>query len=362
MVFDPSITQIYTTPGKDLNVFPGIVATRLPPVPDEQVPELIERIRYHLIEIMANGKVEDGEWLIKWCTNIVQRPEVKTGVPLVFYGKQGAGKGIFFEFMRQKVLGDSITSQCERTEADLFSRFSNKHVHRLLIQVDEGEALARFAGAIKNLSTNSHINYEIKGINPITTLNFANIVITTNVVNPVMVETSDRRFALFNVSDKKIFDQADPFYGKDLHDYLQRPEVARAWYQYLMQIDLSGNLGNMQRTRPKTDYYVSERNKSIPIVARFLSALINTNKYRTNAQDEKPEIAAKNFYKDFSSFVEFGGFSEKMSLTNFGLAIKVVNGVTKIRHRSGFRYVLDYDVIKCFLVSNNEFDDDAICE
>jgi hypothetical protein len=355
-----------------LNIWPGFKADRIHAelrAPD--LEELVRPIRHHIVQVIANQNEEHGEWILDWMASIVQRPHIRTEVPIVISGKQGVGKGIIFDFFRENVLGSGISAQIQNPAQDLFSRFANKQVNRLFMQIDEAEGMAKFADQLKNLVTAKNLNYEIKGLMPLVCENYLNIVITTNHERPVLVESSDRRYAMFKASDCYL--KHDHYYV-DLGEHLKRPEVAKAFFVYLASRDISRHGdGNFQKSRPITEYYLQARNASIPIIQRFLSALINTNRYASNAdrmsddsvpcpreRSEPVECSCTLLFQDFTKFQEYGKFQSNMTHSIFALKIKNVFGIAKKLKRGMYVYEICYKDLFNSLSKNNEFDEEAI--
>jgi len=371
------IPDVENTPPRILNLWPGFEAEKHELAAAEMSlaaqEELIRPIRKHMLYVLASQNEEHCEWMLDWMASIVQRPHVRTEVPLVISGKQGVGKGIIFDFFRSGVLGSAISSQIQNPGQDLFARFANKHVDKIFIQIDEGEGMAKFADQLKNLITTTTINYEIKGISPITAQNYINIVITTNHDRPVLIESSDRRYALFKASD--VFLKDDNYYLQ-LANHLKRKDVARAFFDFLKARDLSNYPGNFQRSRPLTEYYLQARSASIPILPRFLSAIVNTQRYISGcaaSSDGAPasdsaseanggECSCLLLFRDFLRFQECGRFQSNMTQNIFSLKLKSVTGIARKFKRGGYLYEIDYGALRASLVQNNEYDEDAIID
>jgi hypothetical protein len=356
LVCDPSPGSIYTGP-RDINIWPGFAVTSQPPILDlELVQSLVAPIVSHIQEVIVNGIIEHSEWLLDWMANIVQRPDKKTQVPIVISGKQGVGKGIIFDFFREFVLGLAVSTQIQSPGQDLFSRFANQHINKVLLQMDEGDGLAKYADHLKNLTTSSHTNYEIKGLMPMVARNYLNIIITTNHERPVLVETSDRRFVLFKASDIHL---GNPSYYRNLGAHLKIPGVSRAFYQFLMGRDLTKYVDHFQTSRPMTEYYMQTRQNSISVVHKFISALINSQKYVSNNNNTKVEVSSACLFKDFIHFIELGRFQSTMTSTGFSSKMKSIEGISKCYKKSGpFFYSLNYPQIRAALLKNHEYDED----
>ena len=113
------------------NLWAGYLAEQLPPVPDDEVEGLVQPIIVHIREVMANDNEAHTAYLLDWTANIIQRPWAKTNVAIKLFGKEGVGKGILFDWLRQGVLGKHCTSQTGDPENDIFGRFATGLVNKV---------------------------------------------------------------------------------------------------------------------------------------------------------------------------------------------------------------------------------------
>ena len=170
LVVDPCFTN-----PKDLNFWPGILAARLPPIPDQQVPTLIAPFVRHVLEVLCNDDDYTCQYILDLMASMVQRPHAQTGVVVSLFGRQGCGKGILLAALREYVLGPAITYQTPKAEDDLMGRFANGAFNKVMVQVDEVGSMHEFDNLIKNLVTNSTIRLERKGKDCITVKNLTNL-------------------------------------------------------------------------------------------------------------------------------------------------------------------------------------------
>ena len=91
---------------------------------------------------------------------------------------------------------------------------------------------------------------------------------------------------------------------------------------------------------------------SIPIVHRFLSALLNSHQIPDT-------ITGMALFKKFIDFHEAGKYKHQMSVTAFGRALKDVVGIEKKHIQSGAAYKFKSDILRQHLVETNQYDDDA---
>ena len=89
----------------------------------------------HIYNIWASGDSVLYEYILNWFAYILQYPWKKIGVLLVVKSKQGAGKGIVFNFMEQ-ILGRNLYSQISSIKL-LLGDFNKTLEGRLLINLDE---------------------------------------------------------------------------------------------------------------------------------------------------------------------------------------------------------------------------------
>ena len=235
-------------------------------------------------------------------------------------------------------------------------------------QVDEVKSLHGHSDALKNLITNNTLQLEKKGRDIITVRNYCNLLFTSNHEAALYVPTDDRRFTLFRATPRY---RGNLDYLRALSAHLDRPEVARAVYQFLMARDLSPYGYDMQASRPITQYYREAQAISIPVTSRFLSAYVNHNAHAAivgvvaeedagAAAQQQQELSAVKFYQHYVAFHHAGNHRTLLTDTAFGRVVHRVDGVLKIRGRRGHAYALDLERIRQHLVATKEFDEDAL--
>jgi hypothetical protein len=203
---------------------------------------------------------------------------------------------------------------------------------------------------LKDLITNQTLNYEKKGKDTIVVSNLTNLILTSNNANALTVSPDDRRFALFQCSSVH---KGDTNYFQELGAELERPEVARAYYQYLMSLDLSDYPVSFQHKRPITEFYRETQHNSIPVISRFFSAIVNTESYER-------KFSSRQLYKQYELFQTAGNYKYLMTETAFGRDAKKIQGVAAKRASAGIFYTLDLQAIKKYLEEVNEFDPDTL--
>ena len=344
------------------NMWNGFVAERLPPVASAaEVEALVAPIVHHIGRVMTDDDAGHTGWVLDYLANILQRPHQKTQVAISFFGKQGCGKGILFDFFRTKILGTNCSKQTSNPLADLFGGFASGLVNSVMVQIDEITNLKDKKDSLKDLITSDKVRYEQKGKDCIVVQNLANLVFTSNNESTLSIAPDDRRFVLFKCSSVYMGDAA---YFQKLARHLERPEVARALYQFLMARDLGRYPYHFQSLRPKTAYYKAAQLASIPVLMRFLSGVANAETTATTdaaAGSSSEKAGANLFYERYTRFYNAGNYKFKyiLSMKAFAGAVEPVAAITKRRAGRGIVYHIDRAALRLQLQDSNEYDEDA---
>jgi hypothetical protein len=86
------------------------------------------------------------QYFVNWCAHRVQRPGERPKVALVFQSNQGCGKGIFWEWFGEKVIGSKYFFGTAGMR-DLTGHFNEGLVHKVLIFLDESKTKDTFQNA-----------------------------------------------------------------------------------------------------------------------------------------------------------------------------------------------------------------------
>jgi len=330
------------------NLWKPFKAATLPPVDDSLVQSFVEPIINHISHVITGGNEEHTGWILDYIANMVQRPEKKTQVAISLYGEEGCGKGIIFEFLRKEVMGSFCSFQTATPENDLFGRFANGALHRVFIQVDEVKSLHEHNDKLKDFITNETLNYEKKGKDTIVVKNISNLLLTSNNENALTVSSTDRRFALFRCSSVH---RGNREYFNELGKHLKSPKVARAFYQFLMGRDLSMYPYDFQSSRPITEYYKETQLAGIPVLARFLSALVN--------DDMSLNYKSRDLYDNYKRFHVEGNYKFLLTETSFSREIQRITGISRRRTCNGTLFEIDRETVKKTLMDSNKYDPDV---
>lgn len=227
--------------------------------------KLIKPILDH-IKILSNFEEKSYEYIINWLSSIIQKPEKKTGVCPVFISDQGAGKTSFFEWISNEIIGKDWTLTISNND-NIFKNFNSELNNKLFTILDEAQLDGNYkkkADQLKSLITQQYIRIEYKGIDPVVMNDRNNYVILTNNDFPVKVEQTDRRFAVFNVSNDNI---GDDIYFTNLNKAFDNDIIKKHFFHYLLYNNI--NDFHAERDIPKTKAKIDLKKESSPSPVKF---------------------------------------------------------------------------------------------
>jgi hypothetical protein len=339
------------------NLFNGFKADEYEPIVNkEDINGLIEPI-INQLKVVAQ---DEYEFLIKYYAYIIQYPELKTNINIIIAGKDGTGKSIINDFFREKILGSELSSQTDDTD-ELFGKFSNIYVKKLFLQIDEiskEDFSKKKLEKLKNITTSKTIKYEKKGFDPITINNYLNTIMTTNNEFTVPISQTDRRNVFFKCENTYL---GNYDYWTELSSHLKRNEVARAFYEYLLNYDLSSIFNNhnvesgLQFIRPQTKYNDEIKSLCLSYNYRFLSALASYD-----VEEPFIEFRAGELYNKYLNWFEGCKWGSKpSSVKKFFMDVKEILKDYKKKKEDANYYRINKKEIMEYLVKNNLYDEDA---
>jgi hypothetical protein len=334
---------------KRYNTWPGFVAEKIQAVPDEQVVDLVAPIVLHIHEVIAPENQEYTDWILDYFANIVIRLWQKTQVALSIVGVEGCGKDVLLDWLRLKILGKTITHQTDDLTSDLFNRFSDSFVNKVLIVGDEIKNVFEHVERLKDFISGEFRQYERKYVQKKDKeYNYCNLILTSNNENTINIPPDDRRYCLFRCSDKY---KENVEYFNALFAHLEKPQVQRAFFQFLKSRDITKHKPHFQEHRPITKYYLENRLICILPLDRFVSAFIN------NGQNQK--LSASHFYEMYCLFCDKNGYKLKKDNAHFGQTVVLIDGIVKVRSSNNNVYIFDIPAMQKYLIKNKRFDEDA---
>ena len=167
-------------------------------------------LREHIENIIAGGRKETADYIIKWSAWAVQNPGSVPEVALVLRGGRGAGKGKFFAHLLRRIFGAHGMHLSQREQ---FTGKFNAHMRScVLLVVDE----AYWAGdkqaeaVLKALITESVLTLEAKHVDSTQWPNCLHIIILANEDWVVPAGEDERRYVKSDVSDRYANNKCPP--------------------------------------------------------------------------------------------------------------------------------------------------------
>jgi len=156
----------------------------------------------HIKNRWCAGNDEEYEYVLNWFAHLIQKPWVKMGVVLCLRSKQGAGKGIILNILRQ-IIGDNHYFQCNNLD-QLTGNFNGIGEGKILTNLDEafwGKDKKK-EGMLKNLITEETKLVNKKNKENYIVEDFCNYLVSTNNDCFIPASENERRFYALEVSDE----------------------------------------------------------------------------------------------------------------------------------------------------------------
>lgn len=213
---------------EDLNLWSGIPCA---PIMNGDVSLVLE-----LINVLCGGNEVKARYLTMWLAHMVQRPEEKCVIVPVIIGEQGTGKGLFTDGLLYRILTGSFYIRLDKP-GTIKERFNAEQSRKFLTVLDEASWRGdhELVGIMKSLTGSSTMTVEEKFGGRYTIENYSRYIITSNDLESVRIEVSNRRYLVLESSNAwkgtgKFKELANALRGGNLH---------RAFYGYLLGLDIS---------------------------------------------------------------------------------------------------------------------------
>ena len=207
--------------------------------------ETIDIYLNHL-KYICNNDEKAYNYFENWLAHIIQKPEKKTLVAIVFYSIiEGVGKNLIFDIYSELLKG--YTNTFRDTNA-LTDRFNADMSGKLFVLGDEINARAQeIANELKNIITRNTEIIEFKGKDKYSLNDYKNYAFTTNNENVFKVSNNDRRFVFIECPEEK----KDEEYYKKLVEFKNSSSCLKQLFNYFKNKDIS----NFNSSKiPMTDY------------------------------------------------------------------------------------------------------------
>jgi hypothetical protein len=246
----------------------------------------IQPILDHLKMVYCAGVEEHYQYVLKWFAKIIQDPENRPQVGLVFYSKQhGTGRNTFTNFFQNEILGYNLSASARKIDR-IFGRFNSILAKCMFLVIEEASGeLKPFMEDFKNLITEPTFTIEKKNIDAGTYKNYVNALLLTNNPDILDIDDRDRRFAMFESSASK---KDDEEYFRTLYACIKKKKNAGLFIKYLREeVDASWTPMEFQKYRPITKTYRKQQSVNAKNYIKFISHITSDEGINCNYINEK---------------------------------------------------------------------------
>ncbi|KAF0754888.1 hypothetical protein AaE_005161 [Aphanomyces astaci] len=234
----------------------------------------IERFLEHIRLIWAAGNQAVYEAIMKVFAMYVQRPDQKTQLCLVMLGREGVGKNIITDILKNFVIGGRYVLETADI-SKITQRFNGSVENKLLCVLDEaasvnGKDRHKDQEALKVLINSTELVVEKKGQEPYTIQDRCNYICFSNNDYVIKASTEMRRFVYCRVSGAKI---GNAKYFRDMYEDFSKRGAGIHLYHCLMNLDVANFVP--QRDFPMTEAKAEMQRDAIDKTIQWVVASIN---------------------------------------------------------------------------------------
>jgi Family of unknown function (DUF5906) len=234
----------------------------------------------HVLQVVCRGNAEHAGYVIGWLAQMVQHPDEKPGVGLVLKGAKGAGKDTVADYVSRMIGRRHAPTVAESDH--IVGKFNARLENALLLHVQEGSWAGdrKAEGVLKYLVTSDHIEIERKGIDSINLPSVVRLFISANADWVVPASPDERRWAVFEVSERY---RGDAAYFAALRAEMNGKGPA-ALLHYLREYDLSSfNV----RAAPETEGLLNQKIESLRGMERWWFEILNRGALGNGSLDDE---------------------------------------------------------------------------
>lgn len=282
---------------------------------------------YEHLKHLVNYDDDCYNYLVDYLAHIVQLPGERPDVCLIFKGTQGTGKNLFFELFGDNILGQQYRLTAENPD-HVLGKFNLNH-NKLIVVLDEMKCSKATSEQLKALITAPTLNFEKKGVDGCPIRNMGRYFMFTNNDIPVKIEENDRRFVVFETSNKYL-GSINTSYFKNLAECLSNPKKMRKFYNELMNKEITTDF---RKDRPKTQIYADiQELTSKDLLDQFIED------YREDSNN-KSELVSGVWYEKFKDWL-FQNDQKNFNITQATFIKKLVirNVLDKTKKSNGQRF------------------------
>ena len=318
--------ELENCPEDEFNIWTGFQGKRV------SVPESdgLKLMKSFIMESWANNDLLTYNYIISWFAGLITNLKGINRVALAMISPQGTGKGTLVDFMDLVLRAVNIVSVTGITA------ITDKHNTILqgkrLVNINEmsstkDEFKSNF-DKIKSYITDPTVVINPKGVDPFKIKNISNFILFTNHRDAIIVEESDRRYAIFEMSSAHINDTE---YFSNVRKECFNQSVADEFYTYLLDF-ASVDISKIPNTELRQE--MMNMSKSTPL--KFLDSINEDSDLKTRILNNGTEVSANDLYSQYQTWCSNNGERNVLTATKFGTIISTK--LTKKRTNRGMIY------------------------
>ncbi len=289
-----------------------------------EAKNLIDISLYHdlLLNVICSG--DNFMYSIVWTflDQIIQQPDKKIGVCLVFLSRMGTGKGTAIQPIVELLSGYSfVTSDSEA----IFSRFNHHLSDKLFIYYNEAAELnynKSLNSKFKHLITEEITSYEIKNGPNFMAPNLCRMVLDSNQDSLISESGDSRRTWYTNISESRIGDKE---YFSKLYKLYETPGFYETLMYQLSTFDLDPWIP-LLRNPIKNEVLLDQQLQSLNDIQEWWLSCLEENRifevHYELTSDGGFKISNQELYNSFVSFTKKAGKKVYDPKTAFGKLMK----------------------------------------
>jgi hypothetical protein len=312
-LFRKDVIKYYSESPNDFSFFQGYKY----PLVDKVDIELIQPWLDHVKYVICNDDEVMYQYVINWMAFTAREKLRKTGTMLFIASAQGSGKGEAFSDVIAELLAGYSAKNVTKLE-DITGTFNSIVENKRLIVCNELKPAdnSKLDGdALKSVATDNTLTLNAKHKVQREAQNVAQIILTTNHMDAMRFENSDRRFVAIRPNDRyapqlngKPNPECEPYFTA-LFKSINNDKFYSNLFTYLMNIDTKGwNYRNIPMNDVRQDLLALSRNSYEVFIQEHV------NQFITGWVCNDAFLA----YKDFATTYNYG----QCSNTTFGMKLK----------------------------------------
>jgi len=254
---------------------------------------------------LVGAENKSYDYFINFLAHLIKKPAERIPVCFIFKSKQGVGKNMMLDCVGN-LIGKHhyITSS---NPQDFFGDYAEGFFRKLLVNLNEceGKDTFDFEGRIKSFTTEPTITLNPKFVRQTTINNYARLIITTNKPNPIPIDirSKDRRFIVFQSTDKYLNDKYGTLFWTKLKEHFEKPEFISSLYDFFNTRDIEQI--KWIEDRPITCAYLEMCKQYIPVEALFMEDYIDNLTINKNKQYQ---VSTIELYEKYIMYCKIYGF------------------------------------------------------